>query len=143
MRDVLLAWVHFLCIFALVSALVAELLLYRRTMDAARVSLLRGIDAGFGISAALVIASGLLRVFFGIKGAAFYAHDPVFWTKMALFAAVGLLSIPPTLHYLRLGRDGDVTVPDGAFRRTWAFLVAEVGLLAFIPLFATLLAHGY
>ena len=147
MRDVLLAWVHFLCVFALVSTLVAELLLYRRTMDAARVSLLRGVDAAFGITAALVIVSGLLRVFLGIKGAAYYAHDGVFWTKMALFVAVGLLSIPPTLHYLRLGRTiggaPAVTVEDGLYRRTWAILVAEAGILAFIPLCATMLAHGY
>jgi putative membrane protein len=141
--DALLAWVHFLCIFALVSTLISELVLYRREMDAARVTLLRSLDRLFGIAAGLVIVSGVLRVTLGLKGAVFYLHNPFFWTKMGLFLAVGLLSIPPTIHYLRLASDGTVIVPEAAYRRTWVFLGLEVALLAFSPLMATLLAHGY
>jgi putative membrane protein len=143
--DALLAWLHFLCIFALVSTLISELVLYRREMDAARFALLRRMDMLFGIAAGLVIVSGILRVTLGLKGAGFYLHNPFFWTKMALFLTVGLLSILPTMHYLRLqgGGSGAVAVPDAAYRRTWALLILEVGLLACIPLLATLLAHGY
>jgi uncharacterized membrane protein len=66
---------------------------------------------------------------------------------MGLFVTLGLLSIPPTIHYLRIrGRadaSGVVTVDEGGYRRTWAVLGVEVGLLACIPLLATLLANGY
>jgi putative membrane protein len=140
--DALLAWLHFLCIFTLVGTLISELVLYRRVMDVARIALLRRIDMLFGIAAGLVIVSGILRVTLGLKGAAFYLHNPFFWTKMGLFLALGLLSIAPTIHYLRLPGSGAV-VPEGAYRRTWAVLVLEVGLLGCIPLLATLLAHGY
>ncbi|HTU70151.1 MAG TPA: DUF2214 family protein [Candidatus Baltobacteraceae bacterium] len=145
--DVVLAWLHFLCIFFLVSTLVAELVLYRQRMDRFRLEQLRRVDTLFGISAVLVIISGILRVTLGLKGAAFYMHNPFFWTKMALFLAVGLLSIPPTVHYLRLkpasDGAGSVEIPPRAFRATWTFLSCEIVLLALIPFFATMLAHGY
>ncbi len=141
--DALLAWLHFLCIFTLVGTLISELVLYRREMDAARIALLRRIDILFGVAAGLVIVSGVLRVTLGLKGAAFYLHNPFFWTKMGLFLALGLLSIAPTIHYLRLPSSGTLVVPEGAYRRTWAVLVLEVGVLGCIPLLATLLAHGY
>jgi putative membrane protein len=145
--DALLAWLHFLCIFTLVGALVAELVLYRRQMDVARLTQLQRIDALYGISAGLVVVSGVLRVTLGIKGASFYLHSPIFWTKMGFFLAVALLSIPPTLHYVRLKASADstgaVTVPEGSYRNMWALLAAETVLLACIPFFATLLTHGY
>lgn len=145
--DALLAWLHFLCIFTLVGALVAELVLYRRRMDVARLTQLQRIDSLYGISAGLVIVSGVLRVTLGLKGAGFYLHSPVFWTKMGFFAAVALLSIPPTIHYLRLKRSADasgmVVVPEQPYRSMWALLGAETALLACIPFFATLLTHGY
>jgi putative membrane protein len=145
--DALLAWLHFLCIFALVGALLAELAFYRRRMDLARITQLTRIDLLYGISAGLVVLSGIVRVNFGLKGAGFYLHNPIFWTKMGLFVTLGLLSIPPTIHYLRIrGRadaSGVVTVDEGGYRRTWAVLGVEVGLLACIPLLATLLANGY
>ncbi len=145
--DALLAWLHFLCIFTLVGALVAELVLYRREMSLVRLTQLQRIDSLYGISAGLVVISGVLRVTLGLKGASFYMHSPIFWTKMGLFLVVAFLSIPPTIHYLRLKRRvnaaGAVTVPDGPYRNMWALLTGEAVLLACIPLLATLLTHGY
>jgi len=145
--DALLAWLHFLCIFTLVGALVAELVLYRRSMDVARLTQLQRIDSLYGIAAGLVVVSGVLRVVLGIKGASFYLHSPIFWTKMGFFVVVALLSIPPTIHYLRLKRTADtagiVAVPDGPYRNMWALLGVQTLLLACIPFFATMLAHGY
>jgi putative membrane protein len=145
--DALLAWLHFLCIFTLVGALFAELVLYRREMSVARLTQLQRIDNLYGIAAGLVIISGVLRVTLGLKGAAFYVHNPIFWTKMGFFVVVALLSIPPTVHYLRLRRgvdaSGTVVVPDRPYRNMWALLGAETALLACIPLFATMLTHGY
>ena len=38
------------------------------------------------------------------KTPAFYLHDEIFWIKMTLFLAVGLVSIAPTMHFIRLSR---------------------------------------
>jgi putative membrane protein len=53
------------------------------------------------LAAVLALGSGAARVVWFGKGAAFYLHNPVFYIKLALFAAVGLMSIPPTLQFLR------------------------------------------
>jgi putative membrane protein len=144
--EALLAWLHFACIFALVGTLFSEVVLYRRQMDLARLTTLRRVDLWFGISACLVVLSGILRVSFGLKGAAFYLHNPIFWTKMGFFVAIGLLSIAPTIHYIRLARrtdaSGVVAVDEAAYRGTWTLLGLEVALLICIPFLAALLAQG-
>ena len=145
--DVVLAWLHFLCIFTLVSALVAEFVLYRRQMDVARIRQLSLIDNLYGAAAGLVVLSGVARVIWGLKGPLFYLHNPIFWTKMGLFLVVALLSIPPTFHYLRLkgkvDASGTVVVDDRGYTAMWVLLWFEAALVACIPFFATLLAHGF
>ncbi|HEY0506419.1 MAG TPA: DUF2214 family protein, partial [Lysobacter sp.] len=59
---------------------------------------------GYGAVAGLLLVVGLLRVWFGIKGYDFYLHNPWFHAKMGAFVLVGLLSILPTLRFLRWRR---------------------------------------
>jgi putative membrane protein len=143
-RDALLAYAHFICIFALASLLVGELVSLRKTLPPDVVRRLQAIDRWYGIVAGLVILSGLARVFFGLKGPAFYAHNPVFWTKMGLFVAVALISIVPTVAFARwkTPADSPVVVADPDFARLRALLWLQVVLFAFIPLCATFMARG-
>src|SRR3546814_15852235 len=48
---------------------------------------------------ALVV--GFLRVFHGVMGEDFYLHNPWFHAKVGAFALVGLVSICPTVRFLR------------------------------------------
>lgn len=99
MVDLILAILHHLLVFGLVAMLAIERALLRgETVDAIR---LARLDAGFGVTAALVVAIGVGRVTWGGKGWAFYVENPFFWIKMASFLAIGLLSIAPTLRFLR------------------------------------------
>jgi putative membrane protein len=145
-RDALLHYAHFICIFLLASLLVGELLLFRKFLSADMLRQLRIVDRWYGIAAGLVIATGLSLLFLGAKGAAFYTHNPVFWTKMTLFGTVALLSISPTVSYVRWdarrAADGSVTLPDNEHRRVRTFLIAQLCVFAFIPLCATLMANG-
>lgn len=66
---------------------------------------------------------------------------------MGVFVLVALLSIPPMLHLIKLGR---TAAPDGVVRvaaRTHAamrgYLVAEIALLLLIPCCAALMARGF
>jgi putative membrane protein len=54
----------------------------------------------YGASAGLLLAFGLLRVFFFEKGAAYYFGNPYFIAKLALFIGAALLSVYPTVVYL-------------------------------------------
>ena len=145
-RDALLAYIHFICIFTLASLLAGELVILRKTLPADLLRRLQGLDRWYGITAGLVIASGVARLFLGLKGASFYTHNPVFWTKMGLFVAVALLSIAPTIAYVRWNArrsaDGSIVLDDAEFTRIRRFLWLQVGLFAFIPLCAVFMARG-
>lgn len=145
-RDALLHFAHFLCIFALASLLAGEAFLLRKSLPSNRVVQLQVVDRWYGISAGLVIVTGLSLVFFGEKGALYYAHNAIFWTKMALFLMIALISIVPTVVFLRwnqrLAADGSVTLDDGEYGRLRGLLWLQIGLLAFLPLCAALMANG-
>lgn len=96
-----MAFLHHLFAFLLVAALAYEWLLLRQplTRESAR-SLVR-TDQLYGACAMLIVFIGGLRVFYFEKGAGYYFHSAPFITKLILFAAVGLLSIYPTVTFLR------------------------------------------
>ena len=81
----------------------------------------------------------------GAKGADFYLSNPWFWAKMASFAAIGLLSIPPTLALLKWRKsskqDGAFLPPQNDIARLRVFLHAEIGLLALVVVFAAAMAR--
>lgn len=145
-RDSLLHFVHFAFIFTLASLLACEIALFAQSMAQQTFNRLRAVDRWYGITAGLVILSGVSLLMFGVKPATFFAHNPVFWTKMVLFVCVALLSIPMTMRLLKItdgtGLDGAVTFDDGEFRRLRSFLVAQVAVFIFIPLCAALMANG-
>lgn len=147
LRDALLAYAHFLAILFLTAVLCAELAVYRQELAAPMARRLQRIDLFFGIAALLVIVTGIARIVFGLKGADFYLHNPIFWTKMGLFLLVGLLSIAPTVHYLRwnatlsAGADSIRDEPS-TYGRIRSLLLAEIVVLAFILLCAALMSRG-
>ncbi|HET7033624.1 MAG TPA: DUF2214 family protein, partial [Casimicrobiaceae bacterium] len=96
----LFAFLHHLAAFALVSALAVEFVLVRGEMTPTSARRLLAIDAIYGAAAGAIIVVGFLRVFLFEKGSAYYFHSVPFIVKLSLFAAVGLLSIYPTRHFL-------------------------------------------
>jgi putative membrane protein len=146
LHDALLLFAHLVCIIALAALLAGELVLFRRSLPADLVRRLQLIDRWYGITAALVIVTGLSLLLFSSKGVVFFTYNPVFWTKMVLFVTVALLSIPPTIAYLswskRTSPDGSIVLEETEFRRIRRFLWAQVCVFAFIPLCATLMAAG-
>lgn len=145
-RDALLHFTHFLCIFGLVSLLAGEAFVLKRSLSRDGVIQLQLIDRWYGISAGLVVLTGLMLVFFGAKGSAYYAHSAIFWIKMTLFVAVALISIAPTRAFLgwnqRGTADGAVLLDDAEYSRLRTFLWIQIGLLVLIPLWAVLMANG-
>lgn len=145
-RDALLHFAHFICIFLLACLLAGEAFMLKKSLSREGVAQLQGIDRYYGIAAGLVIITGLLLVFFGAKGPAYYAHNAIFWIKMALFVSVALISIAPTVAFLRWNQrraaDGSIVLDDGEYRRLRALLWAQIGLFVLIPLCAALMANG-
>lgn len=145
--DWTLASLHHLAIFTLAAILAFELALTAGAVDSATIARLSRIDAWYGAMAALALAAGIARVFLGAKGPGYYAGNSLFWTKMALFAAIAGLSALPTLRYIvwrRASREDEAYQPDaGAVRAVRRVLWGEVALFAGIPLCAAAIARGY
>jgi putative membrane protein len=143
--DALAAYGHFISIFLAFSCLTAELIFYRPSMPMTVVRHLRRIDAGYGLAAVAILATGFIRLTLIGKGHDYYLHNGMFWIKMAMVAAIVALSVVPTSHFLRLRRKtttDSVIVALPSYRRIRAFLWTEAVLLALIPFFATLMARG-
>jgi putative membrane protein len=142
MFDLSLAIGHHLLIFALFGVLVAELVLIRSGVDKAAVARTARIDLWYGICAGAIVVLGFTRAIFAAKGWNYYEHNAFFWAKMTAFLIIALLSIPPTIKYVRWQRAGIVPNDSeiGGVRR---LLWAEVALFALLPIFAAAMARGY
>ena len=101
LTDLILAALHHLLVFALVAMLVSQAVLLRGPLDAPTLQRITRLDAGYGACAVLLLVAGLLRLAFGVKGHDFYLHNPWFHAKIGVYVLVGLLSILPTLNFLR------------------------------------------
>jgi putative membrane protein len=99
--ELALAIAHHVLVFGLVSMLMAERVLTRPGMSGADAVRVSRLDAGYGGTAALIIVVGVCRVIWGGKGWPYYVDNPWFWAKMASFALIGLLSVPPTARFLK------------------------------------------
>lgn len=145
MTDLVLAIFHHILVFGLVAMLATEAALVRPAMSPAEARRVANVDAGYGAAAALIIVVGLLRVIYGAKGADYYVHNPWFWAKIASFAAVGVLSLPPTVRFLAWRRalkaDPDFVPGDWEVARIRLWLRLELGLVVLIVAFAAAMAR--
>ena len=147
MLDLILAILHHLLILSLAGLLMAELVLVKPGVSGAGLKTLGGLDASYGGTAGLILIVGFARVFLGVKGSAFYLHNPVFWAKIAAFAVVGLLSALPTLAFLawrKRSQADPAYAPSAAdVAKVRRILLVELGVFALIPIFAAAMARGY
>lgn len=144
--EALLAYAHILAILMTATFLASEAALCRAEwLNAAVVERLARVDLLYGVSALALLATGLARTFWGMKGAGWYWSQPLLHVKVTLFVVIGLLSIAPTLRFLRWRRQVRAT---GALpaaqevRATRRLVMIEAHLLALIPLLAVFLARG-
>ena len=147
MVDLSLAILHHLLAFGIAAAITAQLVLVRPGMQPPAVQLAAKYDIALGIMAAALLAVGFLRVFFGAKGAEFYLHNHVFWTKVVLFAVIGLMSIKPTRAFLRWRKaqsaDAGFAPEELEIRSVRKTLMTEIHIFALLPIAAAAMARGY
>ena len=141
-----MAFLHHLLAFTLTACLVYEFVAYRKNMGIEEIRRIQRVDLVYGISAGLLLVVGLLRVFFFEKGVNFYIHNPFFWVKMAAFAIVALMSIDPTIRFIRwnktLRQNQSLEISDTEYKRTRMLLRLEVIGIAIILFAAPMMARG-
>jgi putative membrane protein len=141
-----MAFLHHLMAFTLTASLAYEFVAYRRNMGLEEIRRIQRVDLAYGISAGLLLVIGLLRVFFYEKGVNFYMNSPFFWVKMIAFLIVGLLSIDPTIRYIRwnrtLSQNQAPEITDAEYKRTRLLLSLEIIGIVVILLAAPFMARG-
>jgi putative membrane protein len=141
MLDLEFAIAHHLLVFAICGILAAEVIAVQPDMERQAIVRIATVDLFYGALAGLILIVGFSRAYFAAKGWAYYSHNLFFWAKVADFAVIGLLSVPPTLTYLRWKRQG--AAPAAEVSRVRRYLLAEVALFALLPVFAAAMARGY
>jgi len=141
------AYLHFVAIFLLFALLVLEHQLFRLPLNFKRARSLFRVDLAFGIAAGLVLITGAARAMRYGKGLDYYLNNSFFHAKIGLFVVVALMSILPTVTFLRWRpalKAGQVPVVGPSTAR-WVKTVIRLELLALLllPLLATLMARGF
>jgi putative membrane protein len=131
----------------LMGSLIAEHIILKPRITKEQIKSLATTDLIYGISAILVLATGLLRWFVYGKGSDFYLSNPIFHVKLTLFIIVGVLSIFPSIRFLKWNRqakNGELPdINDKIVKKQLMFIRIELLLVAIIPLLAVLMARGY
>jgi len=111
-------------------------------MSRGNLKLVSRIDGLYGLAAIMVVGMGLWMWLGPVgKPAQFYSSNPLFHTKVGLFILIGILSIWPTVFFIK-NRKGDPTEKIDVPKHIRMLVYLEVGLLAVIPLLAIMMARG-
>ena len=145
--ETVLAYVHWLAIFTMVTFLASEAALCRvEWMNARIVERLARVDMLYGIASVVVLVTGLARSYWGAKGLGWYWSNPLLHAKVTLFVVIGLLSIKPTLTFLRWRRalraDGALPAEEEV-RAMRKRVMVQAHLIPVVALLAVLLARGF
>lgn len=140
--EIFLRYVHFVSIFTIVGTLVSEHMLLKKELTRAEIGKLARIDAVYGIAAITLIAAGLTLWLGGFtKPTVYYSKNWIFHTKLTLVVIISLLSIYPTIFYVK-NRKGNATDVVVTPKVIFLLLRIQMLLLFIIPLLAGLMAHG-
>jgi putative membrane protein len=143
--PIIVAWIHYVAIMLMIASLLGEHLLLKRAMAAAEAKTVQRLDIVYGASAALVLVTGIIRMFLE-KGVAYYNHHVAFHILFGIFVIAALLSIYPTMIFLRWRSETSVgrgqQLAQDQFRKLQMILRVEMTLLLLAPFFATWMAHG-
>ena len=144
--DAILAYLHYTAIFMLFGFLVSEAMAFRGTLDEKAIRLLGRIDLWYFGSAIAALVTGGLRLVFGAKGPDFYLNAWPIYAKIGLFVAIAIVSVTPTMTFVRwrraLDHDPNWQVPEAESARMRRLVMVQLHLAALLPLFAVIMSRG-
>ena len=145
--EAILAYLHIAAILTLVVFISSEAALCRpEWMNAEVVNRLVKVDRIYGIAAVAVLLTGFARIFLGVKGSGWYWANWLLYAKIVAFVVVGLVSIAPTLRFIRwrkaLLATGALPGPEEV-RLSRKLVMLQAHIIPLIPLAAVFLARGY
>jgi putative membrane protein len=146
MLEAALAYLHLMAILTWVVFIGSSTALARVDwLNAAALARLARVDRLAAIGAMLVLATGFARVWWGAKGAAWYAAQPLLWGKLLLWAlmvAGGLSASRRIQAWQRASAAGGALPPAADVVAVRRRLMAASHLMLLVPLAAVCLARG-
>ncbi len=143
--PIIVAWIHYIGIMLLLASLLGEHLLLKQEMAVSAVRAIQTLDTVYGASATIVLVTGIMRMFLE-KGAAYYNHHIAFHILFGIFVIAALISIYPTVIFLRWRNDTRAgrgqQLERSQFKKIQMMIRVEMTLMLLAPLFATWMAHG-
>lgn len=143
--PIIVAWVHYIGIMLLLASLLGEHLLLRQEMTVSEARTIQTLDIVYGGSATIVLVTGIMRMFLE-KGAVYYNHHIAFHILFGIFVIAALISIYPTVIFLRWRNDTRAgrgqQLERSQFKKIQMMVRVEMTLMLLAPLFATWMAHG-
>ncbi len=143
--PIIVAWIHYVSIMLMIASLLGEHLLLKQEVAMVQARTLQRLDLIYGASAAVVLISGIMRMFLE-KGVAYYNQHIGFHILVGIFVITALVSIYPTVIFLRWRSDtragkGQKLVQE-QYKKMQMIIRVELALLLLAPFFATWMAHG-
>ena len=143
--PIVVAWIHYVSIMLMIASLLGEHLLLKQELAMVQARAIQRLDIIYGISAGAVLITGIMRMFLE-KGVAYYNQHIGFHILFGIFVTTALLSIYPTVIFLRWRSDtragmGQKLVQE-QFKKMQMIIRVEMALLLLAPFFATWMAHG-
>tara|TARA_Y100001968_G_C19049816_1_gene568590 strand:- start:60 stop:521 length:462 start_codon:yes stop_codon:yes gene_type:complete len=146
-RSASVAYIHYLSFMICFRALIFERISLKIDPNRKEAISMIIADLIYGIAGIALLISGIYRVIKFGQGSDFYSNNPIFWTKIIIFALVGSLSLYPTITYVLWA----IPLSKGTLPSVTANLVSRLKLIinieligfALIPFFATLMARGF
>ncbi len=145
-KSASVAYIHYLSFMLCFGALAYERISLKADPNRQEAISMVVADVIYGIAGIALLVSGIYRVIKFGQGSEFYTQNPVFWTKIIVFALVGTLSLYPTVTYVLWA----IPISKGELPKVSINLVSRLRLIinieligfAFIPFIATLMARG-
>ncbi len=144
--ELFIPYLHFLSIMVLMGSLITEHILLKPSLIKEQIKSLATVDLIYGISAILVLTTGILRWFVYGKGYDFYMGTPIFHIKLTLFIILGILSIFPTIKILKwkksIKNNTEPDINEKSVKKLLMYVRIELLIVAIIPLLAVMIARG-
>lgn len=145
--EAILASIHLLAILTAVVFVTSETAICRSEwMNAKVVQRLVTVDNIYLIGLAAVLLSGLARIYWGIKGDAWYWGNWLLHLKFTLFIVVALLAIRPARMYRTWARQlaaSGALPAESEVRSARRQVMVAAHLIALVPIAGAFLARGF